>query len=238
MLNGRRSIAIIPARGGSKGLPNKNIRDLHGKPLLAWSIEQALACDEIDTVVVTTDSPEIREIALAYGAEAPFLRPPELSTDEATSADTVKHVLDYYRDQFSKSYDILCLLQPTSPLRCKGDLSKMLTKMVEGNYRGMVSLGEVAHHPYIMKRLDGDRFLKFVETPFSELRRQDLPEAYFPFNIAFMVSIQAFLEEHSFYVKDSGYFLAQPYQCYEIDTLFDFICMEAMMGYMLSQGLL
>jgi len=110
-------MSVITARGGSKALPNKNILPLAGKPLIAYSIEASLGSKYIDTTVVSTDYDNIRQIALENGAEAPFLRPKELATDKAHSPDVINHALKFYNKEYQKNYDIVIMLQPTSPLR-------------------------------------------------------------------------------------------------------------------------
>lgn len=121
-----KTIALIPARGGSKGLPGKNIRPLLGKPMIAYSIEAALACPLIDGVYVSTDDEAIADVARQYGAEVPFMRPPELATDTATSQDAVVHFMDWFVAQHGQPADTLVLLQPTSPGRSVTDLTEAM----------------------------------------------------------------------------------------------------------------
>ena len=111
-------LAIVPARGGSKRLPGKNIKVLNGKPLIQWTIESALGIDDISRVMVSTDSQEIADIALQSGAEVPFLRPKELATDTSSSSVVIEHALNYYKSQ-GEIFDYVLLLQPTSPMRNK-----------------------------------------------------------------------------------------------------------------------
>ena len=129
MIDGRGVIAIIPARGGSKGLPGKNVRPICGKPLIAWTIEKALRSRHLDTVMVSTDSPEIAEIAERYGAEVPFLRPDNLATDTASSYDVIDHALCHYRDIESSEFTYTALLEPTSPLREDDDIDRMIERL-------------------------------------------------------------------------------------------------------------
>jgi CMP-N-acetylneuraminic acid synthetase len=116
MINGKRVLAVVPARGGSKGLPGKNIRMICGKPLIDWTIQAALKSRFIDELIVSTDSPEIADIAAKAGASVPFLRPAGLATDTSPTIDVVEHVLEHFRAA-SESFDYLVLLEPTSPLR-------------------------------------------------------------------------------------------------------------------------
>ena len=117
MYKGKSIMAVITARGGSKGVPRKNIRDLSGKPLIAWSIEAAKNSGYIDRIIVSTEDTEIRDISLEYGAEVPFLRPKELAEDNSSSVDTVLHVIEKLEKDYNYTPDYILLLQPTSPLR-------------------------------------------------------------------------------------------------------------------------
>lgn len=141
-----RSIAIIPARSGSKGLPDKNIRPLNGKPLLAYSIEAALASGLFDTVHVSTDSERYADIARQYGADEPFLRSAETSSDTASSEDAIREVLRRY-EEMGQRFDAFMLLQPTSPLRTADDIRAAFGVMEEKQAESVVSVCEVEHSP-------------------------------------------------------------------------------------------
>ena len=158
MINGKTVIAVIPARGGSKGLPRKNVLPLCGKPLIAWTIEKAVKSDHLDLVLVSTDSPEIAEVAKRHRATVPFLRPAELATDKASSYDVIRHALDYCRTAQGRDFDYVVLLEPTSPLREDDDVDRMLETLDEreDEFDAIVSVGEVTLHPSIMKRRVGD----------------------------------------------------------------------------------
>ena len=233
MIDGKSVIAVIPARGGSKGLPGKNIKLLCGKPLIAWSIKAGLDSRYIDTVVVTTDSREIADIALMYGAEVPFLRPVELATDASTTFDAVKHTLNYYQDELQKKYDYLVLLEPTSPLREDDDIDNMLNKLQNKiiTADSIISIGEVHEHPSIMKRIDGEMLLPYITNLVQTTRRQDNSPAYFPYGVAYITKVDVFFKEKTFYTSRSCYYKIKRYQCYEIDDFFDFISIEGIMNY-------
>jgi CMP-N,N'-diacetyllegionaminic acid synthase len=233
MINNKSVIAIIPARGGSKGLPGKNIRDLCGKPLIAWTIEKALKSQYLDAVVVTTDAQEIADIAILHGAEAPFLRPPELASDTATTLQAVEHLLGYYRDVKGQAFDYVVLLEPTSPLREDNDIDRALATLHENaaDFDGIITLGEVNEHPSIIKRLDGPRISPFCPDLVQTTRRQDNIPAYFPFGVAYIVKTDALLGEQTFYVDRTMGFPIQRYQAYEIDDIYDFLCVESIMRY-------
>ena len=133
-------LAIVPARGGSKGLPGKNIKELCGKPLVAWSIEAGLKSKYVDEVMVSTDDEKIAEISKKYGANAPFLRPSELASDTATTFDAVKHTIDYYKNELKKEFDYIVLLEPTSPLREVCDIDRAIEILLESKADSIVGI--------------------------------------------------------------------------------------------------
>jgi CMP-N,N'-diacetyllegionaminic acid synthase len=231
MINGKRVIAIIPARGGSKGLPGKNIKELCGKPLIAWSIEAGLASKYIDEVMVTTDSEEIARISRDFGATVPFIRPAELASDTATSFDTLKHAIDVYQNELNKTFDYIVLLEPTSPLRESGDIDGMIEKIIseEDQFDAIVSLGEAHLHPSIMKKTDGSKIEPFCKELIMATRRQDNAIAYFPYGVAYIVKTKTFFEEKSFYPCRTTHKIIKRYQCYEIDDIYDFLAIENIM---------
>ena len=231
MINGKSVIAIIPARAGSKGLPGKNIKDLRGKPLIAWSIESGLASKYIDTVVVSTDSPVIADIAQQFGAATPFLRPSILSTDEATSFDAIKHTLDYYDQQLGKSFFYTVLLEPTSPIREKDDVDLMLEKLdkLEQDFDSIISIGEVHSHPELMKRIINHRIVPFLNEYSANQRRQDYETLYYPFGVALVLKTQTLLKEETFYPIRTTHYILNRHQCFEIDDIYDFLTVEAIL---------
>ena len=153
------NIAIIPARSGSKGLKDKNIKELGGKPLMAYSIEAALKSNQFETVMVSTDSKEYAKVASEYGAEVPFFRSEKTSTDEAGSWDVVLEVLSNYVE-LGKTYDTVCLLQPTSPLRKVDDIINSYKMLEEKRADAITSVCEVDHSPWWTMKLPSDRSMK------------------------------------------------------------------------------
>lgn len=231
MLNDEKVIAIIPARGGSKGLPGKNIRELCGRPLIAWTIDKARKSRYLDTILVTTDSPEIGEIARSWGAEVPFLRPANLASDHAPTFDVVRHALDYYREVERKSFGYTVLLEPTSPLREDDDIDRMLIALDgrRSEFDSIVSVGQVSEHPAIMKRLTGDRMEPFCPELAQTTRRQDNVPAYFPYGVAYIAKTRSLLDEKTFYTRRCMSYPIKRYQNYEIDDIYDFLCVENVM---------
>ena len=231
MINGSYVIAIIPARGGSKGLPGKNIRNLCGKPLIAWTIEKAKKSEYIDVILVSTDSQEIAEIAKNYGAVVPFLRPADLASDASPTYDAINHALDYYRQTESQEFEYTVLLEPTSPLREDGDIDRML-EILDGRqdeFDSIISVGEVSEHPSIIKRLNGDKMEPFCPELTQTTRRQDNMPAYFPYGVGYIAKTSYLLEEKTFYTNRSTFYSIKRYQNYEIDDEYDFLCVASVM---------
>lgn len=175
--------AIIPARGGSKGIPRKNAVPIAGKPLLAYSIEHGLASSYIQRVIVSTDDDEIAEIARQHGAEIPFMRPQHLGGDTVLDLPVFEHALTWLGDHENYSPDIIVHLRPTSPLREKGQIDAAIEFLLANPEADSVrSVSEPSQHPYRMFEIGDDGFLRpLLKTAHPEpylLRRQDLPAVY------------------------------------------------------------
>ena len=233
MIAGKSVIAVVPARAGSKGLPGKNIRPLCGKPLISWTIEAGLASRYVDDVLVSTDCQTTADIALKAGVSVPFMRPAVLASDTASSVDVVLHTLDFYRQELLREFDLVVLLEPTSPLRQADDIDSMLEKLVSRleEFDAIISLGEVHTHPSIMKRLSGDQIEQFNKDLVMSSRRQDQAVAYFPFGVAYIVKAATLYAGRTFYPTRTTYQLIERYQCYEIDDIYDFLAIENIMRY-------
>lgn len=168
-----KTFALIPARGGSKGIPRKNIKLIAGKPLIVWTIEAALRSTHLDAVVVSTDDPEIAEVARRAGAQMPFMRPSELAQDQTPGLDPVLHALDQL-----PQYDSVLLLQPTSPLRTTEDIDACLRLAKQHNAPSVVSVSEADTHPYWTYRLSEHQTLERMIDAAPIARRQNLPQVY------------------------------------------------------------
>lgn len=177
MYKDQRIIAIIPARGGSKGIPNKNIIDLCGKPLIAHSILAAQQSQYIDTILVSTDSEHIQSVALEYGACAPFLRPAELSSDTAKTIDCMLHTIDYMKNH-GETYDCVVLLQPTQPIRKEHDIDNAIAQLLDSPFNSLVSVCPVEEHPILMRTITKEGTLQSLLNTSSTVRRQDFPDVY------------------------------------------------------------
>lgn len=212
MINGKSVLAIIPARGGSKGVPRKNIRDLAGKPLIAWTIEAARKSIYIDRLVLSSEDTEIIEVARSWGCEVPFVRPTELAQDDTPGIDPVLHALTEL-----PGYDYVVLLQPTSPLRTTADIDGCIVHCEEKTAPACVSVTEPAHHPQWMFTLSDAEVL----LPISEqrgVRRQDLPTVY-ALNGAVYVARTAWLfETRGFLGKGTHGYVMPSSRSIDIDT--------------------
>lgn len=211
------TLAVIPARGGSKGVPGKNIRMVGGKPLIAWTIDVAHKCSSISQVICTTDDAEIAETARQYGCDVPFLRPPELSGDTASSIDVVLHALS----RVASSFERVVLLQPTSPLRECVDVEECIRLQSLDNRRPVVSVTEVDLHPaYTFFRApDGRLDAVLPEVIYHHPRRQDL-KAAFRLNGAVYVASPDFLRINpTFLTPDTVGYVMPKDRSLEIDTI-------------------
>ena len=222
-----RTLGLILARGGSKRLPGKNLKLLHGKPLVAWSIEAALACPQIGMTLVSTDSQQIADVALRHGAQAPFLRPQALAEDHSTSADAALHALDWLRDH-AIEFDAVMLLEPTSPLRASGDLrgvAQLMTRRWD-EVDAVVTVGKVhLEQPTVMKALGDDGLLSPWLADSATARPGG--EAWFPYGVAYMVKVAALRKWRSFYPPKVAGYTIERWQNYEVDDEFDFTCIES-----------
>lgn len=215
-------LAIIPARGGSKGVPRKNIREINGKPLIAYTIEAAKKSCYINRVIVSTDDKEIAQIGKGYGAEVPFLRPLELASDTSPSIDTVIHAIEWMKENENYRPDYICLLQCTTPLKTEEHIDGAVQKLIDTGMDGVVSVCEVESHPYWMRVFNGNSLECFIKQESLTLRRQDLPKVY-EFNGAIWVlKTSAVLKEKSMIVENQTGYIMSIEDSIDIDTELDF----------------
>ncbi len=215
-------LSIIPARGGSKGLPGKNIRPLNGKPLIAYTIEEALKSKSINRIIVSTDDTVIAEVSRKYGAEVPFLRPDELSSDYSPTIDTVIYTIDRLRQTEDYFPDYVCLLQCTTPLKTAVHIDEAVEKLLLSGMDGIVSVCETETHPYWMQVFHGDKLEYYVNQDKKISRRQDLPAVY-KFNGAIWVAkTSKILEEHNLIQKNQTGYIMKVEDSIDIDTEMDF----------------
>jgi CMP-N-acetylneuraminic acid synthetase len=178
MIKGKKILAIIPARGDSKRLPRKNIIDLNGKPLIAWSIEAGLNSKYVDRVIVSTDSKEIADISEKWGGDVPFIRPKELASDTATTPDTVIHALNHL-EKHGYFFDYIILLQPTSPLRTAAHIDQSIELLIKNDLDNVVGVAEVSHPYEWTNTLPDDLSMKgFINEKAYFTRSQDFSKRY------------------------------------------------------------
>lgn len=216
-----RNIAIIPARSGSKGLPDKNIKLLQGKPLLAYTIEAAIKSGCFTEVMISTDSVKYAELAREYGAKVPFLRSEAMSSDTANSWDMVEEVLDNYK-HLNQEFDSFCLLQPTSPLRTSEDIGKAYELFVNKNSFAVVSVCEADHAPSLYGELaENNNLSGFAQCNVGK-RRQDEGKYYRINGAVYIASLPEFRSDRRLYREDSYGYVMPKERSVDIDTEFDF----------------
>jgi CMP-N,N'-diacetyllegionaminic acid synthase len=209
-------LGLIPARGGSRAIPRKNIKRLNGKPLIAWTIEAALRSNSLGSVVVSTDDEEIARIAAELGAEVPFMRPRELARDDSPSIDLVLHALDQL-----PGFESVVLLQPTSPLRTTEDIDGCIELASDRGALSVVSVSPVGTHPFLMYRLgENQRLEKLVYGP-PVSRRQDLPPVFALNGAVYFAGAEWLRQYRTFVSGDSIGYVMPAERSVDLDTLLD-----------------
>jgi len=227
MLKVNKVDAIIPARGGSKGLKHKNIKIMAGKKLIEYSIEAALKCPKISRVIVSTEDSEIKQVSLKSGAEV-FDRPLELASDTAQTHGVARHVLDKLKQE-NDCPKYFVLLQPTSPLRTSKHLTACIEDFVKSNAACAISVTEVEDHPYKDFLIENDMLKPLFNAKSFESRRQDLPKVFRPNGAIFLISSALFLEKNVFFVPPAMPFIMSNEESIDIDTEFDFFVAESLL---------
>lgn len=218
-------VAIIPARGGSKGVPRKNIRPVNGQPLMAYTIEAALHCPFITATVVSSESEEILRVAAHYAAE-PLRRPAELASDAATTESVIINVIHELGIQ-GRTYDYLCLLQPTSPLRTAEDLNTAFRDFFHSQATGLISVYEPAHTPFkSFKRNDRGYLVGLIDNRSPFLRRQDLPPTFMPNGAIYIISCKDFLSTGQLYTDKTIPYIMPEARSIDVDSLEDIARLE------------
>ncbi len=224
-----KNIAIIPARSGSKGLKDKNIRMLNGKPLMAYTIEAALKSKCFDVVMVSTDSKKYAKIARENGAEVPFLRNEETSRDKTSPWDVMKEVLEKYKE-LGEEFDTFALLQPTSPLRTAKDIKNAYAELAEKKANAVVSMCELECSMHLVNTLPKSLSMKgFISQEQYNKRRQDI-RPYYRFNGAIYISrVKSFMKHMNIYDDKCYAYIMDRGRSYDIDDKDDFKIVEAIM---------
>ena len=217
-------LAIIAARGGSKGVPRKNIRLVGGKPLIAWIIEAAKKSSHIDRLILSSDDHEIIKVAAEYGCDAPFVRPKELARDDSSVSDAIMHAMEKI-----PGYDYVMLLQPTSPLTQEQDIDGCIESIINLNSKSMVSVTEPEKNPYWMFKMENNSRLKPVMgNEYLNHRRQDLPYIFIPTGAIYIARSQWFMENRSFYSELTTGYKIPIERSLDIDTELDLKLLEVL----------
>ncbi|MFD3157509.1 cytidylyltransferase domain-containing protein [Haloimpatiens sp. FM7330] len=222
MIDNKKVLAIIPARGGSKGVPRKNIKLLNGKPLIAYTIEEAKKSKYIDKIIVSTEDEEIASISKNYGAEVPFLRPKELARDNTPGIEPVIHCVEWLKKNWGYISDYVCLLQCTSPFRKGKHIHEALNKMFSKQADSIISLCESEQTPYWMKKIKDGKIKYFLEQGKLYERRQDIPKTYITNGAIYIIKSQVLLQNKTWYTENTIPYIMDKISSIDIDTLNDF----------------
>ncbi|MEZ3115655.1 cytidylyltransferase domain-containing protein [Halobaculum sp. MBLA0147] len=214
-------LGLIPARGGSKRVPRKNVREVGGKPLVARTVEQAAEAETVDEAIVSTDDEEIERVAEASGGSVPFRRPAELATDESAASDVVTHALDWAADA-GKSFDVVALLQVTTPLRDTEDIDGTVRSLLDADAESAVSVSAYHTPPQWAVTIGEDGRVSEQFDPPSLFdaetdRSQELTELYHPNGAVFAATVEAWREHESFYTPDTVAYEMPPERSFDID---------------------
>lgn len=210
-------IAVIPARGGSKGVPRKNIRIVAGKPLIAWTIEQAKKSKYIDRIILSSEDEEIIDVARGLGCEVPFVRPRELALDDIPGIDPVLHAL-----KSVPGYDYVVLLQPTSPLRSTEDIDGTIEKCLNQGANACVTVTEPEKSPYWMFTLNSEgKMVPLIATDAKVTRRQDLPKVFALNGAVYVARCDWLIASQTFLYEETVPFLMPKSRSFDIDTELD-----------------
>jgi CMP-N,N'-diacetyllegionaminic acid synthase len=228
-----RVLAVIPARGGSKGVPRKNVRPVCGKPLIAYTIEAALAAaDVLHRVIVSTDDQEIADVALALGAEVPFLRPAELSGDRVPMVPVLQHAVRFAEQGERDRYAWVCLLQPTEPFRTAADIREALRLGRRGGCDSVISVVQVfAVHPMLMKRIEEGRLVPYCVPEAEGTRRQDYqPPAFMRNGAIYLTRRDVLMERGSIWGDVIRPIVMPPERSVGVDSELDMKMVEIVMA--------
>lgn len=225
MIDGKTILAIIPARGGSKGVPGKNVRKIAGKSLVARTIAAGRDSKYIDRLILSSDDRDIIAEAKLYGCEVPFTRPVELARDDTPGIDPVFHALNILQ-----GFDYVVLLQPTSPLRNASDIDGCIEKTIKQNINACVSVNEVNKNPYWMFKIDDGDYLQPVMDELVANRRQELPKVYAVNGAVYVANCGWLMTHKSFVTSETMAYIMPNERSIDIDTELDFVICEALIA--------
>jgi CMP-N,N'-diacetyllegionaminic acid synthase len=222
MIHGLKVLAVIPARGGSKGLPDKNILQFNGKPLIVWTIIESKKSKYIDRVVLSSEDNHIIKIAKENDLEVPFIRPQSLSQDNTSGLDVALHTIKKIN-----GFDIIVVLQPTSPLRSVHDIDNTIKKLIDENAYACVTLKESSKSPHWMFELDSkERILPVIKTDELITIRQKLPRTYEINGAVYVARVDWFMKNKMFINAETLAYVMPPERSVDIDSLYDFTFAE------------
>lgn len=214
--------AFVMARGGSVGIPGKNIKPLVGMPMIAHTLLAAQACKSIGRIFLSTDSESIAAVGRDYGVEVPFIRPPELARADSPGIEALLHAVKWVMENLDYKPEFVLELLPTSPLRSTEDIEQAMAIMIEKNADSVVSVTEAAQHPYWARKIDSDgRLAPFFNSPYSCSRRQDLPPAYALHGAIKIARLNVLLEYGNWYTENTFAYLMPPERSLDVDTPWD-----------------
>ncbi len=223
------ALGVIPARGGSKGLPGKNLRKLGALSLIGQAVASAREAALLARFIVSTDSPEIAEEAGRHGAEVPFLRPAELATDQAGMLPVLQHAVRWLESSARVRPDMIVTLQPTSPFRTGVEIDATVTKVIDTGSDSAQTLSEASYHPYFMKTLDGDRTMALFPDGHKYVRRQDAPPVYQPSGAVYVTRYATLMEQGHILGDDNRGVIMGFEPSVNIDTEWDFLLAELLL---------
>lgn len=224
-------LAIIPARIGSKGLKNKNIQLINGKPLIYYTIKAASRSKKINKLIVSTDSNKIATIAKKYGAEVPFIRPKNLAKDTTPSLLVLKHAVKWLQNNQKYNPDIVVLLFLTHPLRDENDIDAVIYKLLKTKADSACTVCEAEHHPYWVSELEGDRSFFFKKRKTMIVERQKLPKIYRLGGGVFALRKKVLMKQKKMFMgKDNRVVIIEPEKCTDIHTYADLMVAQTLMG--------
>jgi N-acylneuraminate cytidylyltransferase len=228
MIQGRSILAIIPARGGSKEVPRKNLREIAGKPLISWAIEEGRKSQYIDRLILSSEDPEIISMARSWSCEVPFVRPAELARDETPGIEPVLHALRVLPEK----YDYIVLLQPTSPLRLAEDIDGCLETCLCHHAPACVTVTEVDQSPFWMYRLDTSRHLvPLIDQKSLPSRRQDLPQVYTLNGAVYVAQTTWLQQQRTFLTNETVAHIMPRERSLDVDTELDLKICESLISW-------
>lgn len=217
---------VVTARGGSKGVPRKNIREIGGLPLIAYKIIAARKCKYDNRIIVSTDDDEIAKVALKYGAEVPFMRPAELATDSASSMDVMEHAINWIEENDSSKYDYICMLEPSSPFASYEDFERAFDKLIESDADTLLGMKKVEVNSVFIHSLDEQgKLSKFYDAikGLKSVRRQDQKDEYTMNGCMYIAKWDYFTEKRQFHSLNSIPYIMDDEHSIEIDTISNYL---------------